>query len=178
MKKTTPLALATLSAVALVGGAALTGSTAQADDGTSRAFPAKPAKKAVVQTCTGGAGISMFNRSMDNQSIPGGTTAEVEGSQWSVKGPKKGSDTVLVTLTAFANSGGAGEMSYVELFRDGAGTSEGAKYFTYNGEWDQASVTFCTKLKKGNHTFDLRVQDDFGNATTLYYPTVTYQRFR
>ena len=53
MNKTTPLALAVASALALVGGAALTGSTAQADGGSK--LPPRPAQKVLVQTCSGGA---------------------------------------------------------------------------------------------------------------------------
>jgi hypothetical protein len=175
MNKTTPLAVAALSALALVGGAAITGSTAQADQGTK--MPARPAQKALVQTCSGGAAVGMFNRSMDFQSVAAGATVEVEGSSWQVKGPKKGSDTVLVTLTSMASSGGAGELTSVQFYKDGVGTSEGSKYYTYNNVLDQATVSFCTKINKGNHTLTLRVSDGGGGATALYFPTVTYQRF-
>ena len=175
MNKTTPLALAAASALVLVGGAATTGSSAQADGGSK--VPPRPAQKALVQTCSGGASTGVFNRSMDFQSVAAGTTVDVEGSAWQVKGPKKGSDTVLVTLTAMAASGGAGELTSVQLYKDGVGTGEGTKYFTYNGVLDQATVSFCTKINKGNHTLTLRVSDGGGGATTLYFPTVTYQRF-
>lgn len=164
------------AALALAGGAALTGSTASADDGATK-MPARPAQKALVATCAGGPSLGVFYRSMDFQSVPAGTTADVEGSQWQVKGPKKGSDTVLVTLTSMASSGGAGELTSVSLYRDGVGTSEGTKYYTYNNILDEASVSFCTKINKGQHTLNLRVSDGGGGATTLYFPTVTYQRF-
>ncbi len=119
----------------------------------------------------------MTSRAMDFQSVAAGATVEVEGSQSFVKGPKKGTDTVLVTLTAMASSGGAGELTQVSMTRDGVGTNEGTKYFTYNGILDQASVQFCTKIGKGQHTLALRVIDGGGGATSLYYPTITYQRF-
>ena len=174
MNKTTSLALAAASALVLVGGAAMTGSTAQADGGK---LPPRPDSKALVQTCAGGAATGLFSRSMDYQSVAAGTTVDVEGSAWQVKGPKKGSDTVLVTLHAMASSGGPGELATVQLYRDGVGTGEGTKYLTYNGGLDAASVSFCTKITKGNHTLSLRVADSGGGATSLYYPNVTYQRF-
>ena len=165
------------AALALIGGAALTGSTATADGGDKVRMPARPAERALVSSCTGGPSLGLFYRSMDFQSVAAGTTADVEGSQWQVKGPKKGTDTVLVTLTAMASSGGAGELTQVTFYKDGVGTSEGTKYFTYNNVLDQASVSFCTKINKGNHTLNLKVNDGGGGATTLYFPTVSYQRF-
>ncbi|WP_243058389.1 hypothetical protein [Nocardioides sp. SR21] len=170
------LTAAGAASLALIGGAALTGSTATADDGATK-MPARPAQKALVSTCNGGPSLGLFYRSMDFQSVASGTTTDVEGSQWQVKGPKKGTDTVLVTLTAMASSGGAGELTSVSFYKDGVGTSEGTKYFTYNNVLDQASVSFCTKIPKGNHTLTLRVSDGGGGATTLYFPTVSYQRF-
>jgi hypothetical protein len=174
MNKTTPVALAALSALALVGGAAITGSTAQADDGASR-LPAPPAKKALVQSCSGSGSTGMVTRTMDYQGITAGSTVEVEGSSWQVKGPKKGTDTVLVTMStlAYVNN----ESLMAQLYKNGVGTSEGTKYVAVGVAYDQATVTFCTKIKKGNHTLALRVQDSGGSASALYYPTVTYQRF-
>jgi hypothetical protein len=163
------------AALALAGGAALTGSTAQADGGASR-MPVVP-HRALVSSCSGGALTGMFGRSMDYQTVGAGTTADVEGSQWQVKGPKTGTDTVLVTLTSMASSGGAGELTQVAFYKDGVGTAEGTKYYTYNGTLDQASVQFCAKINHGQHTLGLKVLDGGGGATTLYYPTVTYQRF-
>ena len=162
--------------LALVGGAALTGSTAKADDGVTQ-MPARPAERTLVSTCAGGASVGVFGRSMDFQSVSAGTTADVEGSLWQVKGPSKGTDTVLVTLTSMASSGGAGELTQASFYRDGVGTSEGTKYYTYNNILDQATVSFCTKIGHGQHTLNLRVIDGGGGATTMYFPTVTYQRF-
>lgn len=175
MNKSTPLALVAASALVLVGGAAITGSSAQADSGSK--MPPLPQRKALVQTCSGGAAVGLFSRSMDQQSVPAGTTADVEGSAWQVKGPKKGTDTVLVTLTSMISSGGAGELTSVQLYKDGVGTGEGTKYYAYGSDLDTAAVSFCTKIPKGNHTLTLRVTDQSGGATTMYFPTVTYQRF-
>ncbi|MGB0100071.1 MAG: hypothetical protein WBP61_07295 [Nocardioides sp.] len=180
MKNLRIISAAGVATLALAGGAALTGSTAQAadGDGDDLRMPARPAERAVISNCTGGPALGMSTRSMDFQNVPSGSAADVEGSQWQVKGPKKGKDTVLVTFTAFANSGGAGELTSVSLYKNGVGTSESPKYFTYNGEFDQATVQFCTKIKKGQNSLHLRVSDDFGTATTMYFPTVTYQRFK
>jgi hypothetical protein len=169
------LTAAGAAVLALAGGAALTGSTATADDGATK-MPARPAQKALLSTCTGGAAVGLFSRSMDFQNVTAGSTADVEGSQWSVKGPQKGTDTVLVTLSAMASSGGAGELTSAVLYKDGIAAGA-TKYFTYNNVLDQASVQFCTKINKGQHTLVLKVVDGGGGATTMYFPTVTYQRF-
>ena len=86
-------------------------------------------------------------------------------------------DTVLVTLTSMSSSGGAGELLSVALYKDGVGTPEGTKYLAYNNILDQSAVQFCTKIGKGQHTLMLKVIDGGGGAATMYFPTVTYQRF-
>lgn len=166
-----------VAALALAGGATLTGSVAQAGDRNAPPMPDRPPERALVSTCNGGASIGMFGRAMDFQSVAAGATVDLEGSLWSVKGPKKGSDTVLVTVSAMASSGGAGELTSIAFYKDGVGTTEGTKYFTYNNVLDQASVQFCTKIKKGLHSLTLKVSDSGGGATSLYFPTVTYERF-
>lgn len=171
------LTAAGAAALALAGGAALNSSTAQADGGDAHRLPPRPAAKALVSSCTGGTEISMSRRATDFQNVASGTTADVEGSQLQVKGPTKGTDTLLVTLYSMASSGGAGELTSVQLYKDGVGTPEGTKYFTYNGILDQAAVQFCTKIPKGQHTLSLKVTDGGGGATTMYYPTITWERF-
>lgn len=172
------ISAAGVAAAALVGGAALTGSTALADRGDPAApSPAVP-QRTLVSACNAGGSIALRSRSMDFQSVAAGATAELEGSQWQFRGPRSGTDTVLVTVTAMASSGGAGELTTIAFYKDGVGTSEGTKYFTYNGVLDQATAQFCTKVGQGQHTLALRVTDGSGGATTLYYPTVVYQRFK
>lgn len=177
MNKSIPMAAAGFAVLAVVGSGLAGVSSANADGGGKGDAPRVPAMRAQVSQCGGASAIGMTSRAMDFQSVAGGVTAEVEGSQNSVKGPKKGTDTVLVTLTAMASSGGAGELTQVSMTRDGVATSEGAKYFTYNGVLDQAAVQFCTKIGKGQHTLALRVTDGGGGSTSLYFPTITYQRF-
>ncbi len=172
------LTAAGVAALALAGGAALTGSTAQAQDGDGHRVPPRPAAKALVFGCSGGETVAMSHKASDFQSVAAGATAQVEGSQWSVQGPNKGSDKVLVTFETFASTGGAGELSTVGLYKNGVLAKEGAKYLTYNGEFDTAAVSFCAKVKQGISTFELRVTDGGGSATALYFPTVTYERFQ
>lgn len=177
MTKFRTITAAGTAALALAGGAALTGSAAQAD-GPGRALPAAPrAQRTLVSTCNGGPSVTVFGRTTNFQSVTGGTTADVEGSQWSVRGPRRGTDTVLVTLSSLATSGGAGELSSVAFYKDGVGTSEGSKYYTYNGVLGPASVQFCTKIGHGLHTLSLKVIDPSGGPTSMYNPTITYQRF-
>jgi len=169
------------AALAIAGGAALTGSTAQAQNGDNHRVPPAPAAKALVFSCYGGEIVEMAHRANDQQNVAGNTTAQLEGSQWSVQGPKKGTDTVLVTVEAFANPGGSsgsGELTSATLYKNGVSAKEGSKYFAYNGEYDTASVSFCAKIKKGQNTFEVRITDSGSGATTLYMPTVTYERFK
>ena len=170
------ISAAGVALLALFGGAAVIATTAQAGDDAS-AMPPRPAARAQVSSCAGKAVVSMFHRAMDFQSVAAGTTVDLEGSLWTVRGPRKGSGFVLVTMTSMASSGGAGELTSVAFYKDGVGTNEGTKYFTYNNVLDQVSVQFCTKLSKGQHTFTLKMIDGGGGATTLYFPTVTYERF-
>lgn len=167
-----------VAALILAGGATVTGTMAQAEnDGIAPPVPNESTHRALVSQCTGGAATKMSTRSMDFQSVSAGTTEDVEGSQWSIKGPKRQTDTVLVTLTSMSSSGGAGELLSIALFKDGVGTAEGTKYLTYNNVLDQSAVQFCARVGKGQHTFVLKVSDGGGGASTMYYPTVTYQRF-
>jgi hypothetical protein len=162
-----------------IGGAALTGATAHADGNHAAVrLPDRPQSKALAGACGGKGVIGMHYRSVSYQSVTAGSTEEVEGSQWTLKGPKKGTDTVIVTLSSMAASGGAGELTSAALYKDGVGTSEGTKYFTYNNVLDQATVQFCAKIAQGQHTLAVRVTDGGGGATTLYYPTTTYERFQ
>ena len=169
------ISAAGVALLALFGGAAVIGTTAQADD--PAAMPDRPAAKAQVSSCSGKAVVSMSHRAMDFQSVAAGATVDVEGSLWTVRGPRKGTDSVLVTLASMTSSGGAGELTAVAFYRDGVGTSEGTKYYSYNNVLDTASLQFCAKLPKGQHTFTLKVIDQGGGATTMYFPSVTYQRF-
>jgi hypothetical protein len=157
--------------LALAGGAALTGSTAHADGGAHR-LPPRPEARSLVSSCGGAQEIAMSRRATNYQSIAAGTTADLEGSQLQVRGPKKGTDTVLVTLYSMSYSGG----SSVQLYKDGVGTTEGSKSLAYSSTFDQSAVQFCTKINRGQHTLTLKVTDA-GGGTTMYYPTITYERF-
>lgn len=171
------VAAAATAALALAGGAAVVGSTAAADDvGPAPRVPT--AARALVSSCDGGAAMSVHRRATDFQNVAAGTTADLEGSAWTVKGPTKGTDVLLVTISSMASSGGSGELTSLALYKDGVGTTEGSKYFTYNGILDQATTQFCVKLPKGSHSFVVKVTDGGGGGTTLYYPVITYQRYR
>ena len=164
------------AALALAGGAAVVQNTAAADD--VGAAPRVPTARTLVSSCDGGAALAVHRRATDFQNVAAGTTADLEGSAWTVKGPRTGTDVVLVTISSMASSGGAGELTSLAFYKDGVGTPEGSKYFTYNNVLDQATTQFCAKLSKGTHSFVVKVTDGGGGGTTLYYPVVTYQRYR
>jgi hypothetical protein len=176
MNHTVPIAAAAgLAAVIVAGSAVLGAATADASGGQSASItPHLSAKKAQVTACSGGPLLSMTSRTMDVQTIAAGATAEVEGSQFTVKGPKQGTDRVLVTLSALAING-TSQIGTASLYKDGVGTPEGTKYFGYGST--PATIQFCGTINKGQHTFTLRMQDDGGTGLTMYNPTITYLRF-
>jgi hypothetical protein len=174
MNKSIPIAAAGFAVLAISGSALLGATTATAADGGKATLPHLAAKKAQVTACSGGTTISMNYRTMDQQTIAAGATADIEGSQFTVKGPKKGTDTILVTLSALAFNGSS-QLGYASLYKDGVGTPEGQKYFGYGST--PATIEFCGKINKGQHTFVIKMQDDGGSGLTMYNPTITYQRF-
>ena len=180
MKNTRTAAAAGIAALALTGGAVLYGSASAQADGGPSAKPTPPAKTAakVVPnfTCGGGANLGVRMQSADSESVAGNKTTQLGSTRWVVKGPKTGTDTILVTFSAF-NYTASGDLTYLGLYKDGNITSHGLKYWNYNGEYDQGSTQFCTKIGKGNHVLAIRATESGAGGAILYYPTVTFQRF-
>ena len=188
MKKSTPLAVTGLAALALLGGAALTGTPSEAASGGHAAPHQRvaAAKATGPVSCNGGAAKSLTTKlSADPFSFTGtsGADVAVPGAQVTVRGPKKGTDTFLVTFTAETYYSGSGWMG-LEVQRDGtpiapfanngspfALTSEA----TYHGDSGQ----FCTKIGKGLHTLSVQASTT-GDATESGWLddwTMSVQRF-
>lgn len=175
MNKSTPAALAALSALALVGGAAITGSTAQAAAGDQRA-PQQSAGSARLATspvaCDGGAGKGLLTRVQPEpfsfQGTAGGDVA-VPGAQVKVRGPKKGTDTLLITFSAETYYVGSGWMS-LEVHKDGTPVGPYADNgsplaFASQEAYASNSAQFCTKVGKGVHTLAVQTSTT-GDSTT------------
>lgn len=175
MNKTTPVALAALSALALVGGAAITGSTAQAavEDQRGPQQRAGSARLATAPvTCDGGAGKGLLTRLQPEPFAFSGTAGAdvaVPGAQVEVRGPKKGTDTLLISFTAETYYSGSGWMS-LEVHKDGVPIGPYADNgsplaLTSQAAYGSHGAQFCTKVGKGRHTLAVQTSTT-GDSTT------------
>lgn len=188
MNKTTPAAVAALSAVALLGAAAITAlptQAAPADPAPKQSAPAA-AKKAVVTSCNGGPSRGLLTQvSADPFSFAGtsGADVAVPGAQVLLQGPKKGKDTLLITFSAESYYTGTGWMG-LEVHRDGVPVqpfaNNGSPFaFTSAAEYTGTSAQFCTKVGKGIHTINVQASTTGDNTESGWLDDWTFsvQRF-
>ena len=189
MLKSTPAAVAGLATIALIGGAALTWSPSDAATGGTRApaqrtVPARAATGPV--SCNGGAAKGLASRlSADPFSFSGtsGADVAVPGAQVTVRGPKRGTDTFLITFSAETYYSGGGWMS-LEVHRDGvpvAPFADNGSPFAFASEaaYQSNSAQFCTKIGHGVHTLSVQTSTT-GDATESGWLddwTMSVQRF-
>lgn len=174
MITSTPAALAGLATLALVGGAALTWAPSDAATGhrppAQRTVPAKAATGPV--TCVGGTAKGLVSKLSAEPFSFSGTTGNdvpVTGAQVNVKGPQRGTDTVLVTFSAESYYSGSGWMG-IEVHKDGVPIAPFADNgsplaFTSNSSYVSASAQFCTKVGRGTHVLTVEASTT-GDATT------------
>ena len=174
MLKSTSAAIAGLATVALVGGAALTWAPSNAAS-TDHRPPAQRTASAKAATgpvrCDGGASLGLSTRlSADPFSFSGtsGNPVAVPGAQVNLRGPRRGTDTVLVTFSAETYYSGSGWMG-LEVRKDGAPiapfANNGSPFaFTSQAAYGSNSAQFCTKIGRGVHT--LAVQASTTGAAT------------
>lgn len=187
------LGLAAVAGITTLGlvGTATTPSTATGSAGDDRATPHAgqrvAARATAPVTCSGGALTAMTSRlSAEPFSFPGTTGADVAvpGAQVTLNGPRRGTDTVLVTFTAESYYTGSGWMG-LEMHKDGVPAApyadNGSPFaFTSEASYQSSSAQFCTKIRRGAHTFAV-VASTTGDASTdsgwLDDWTMTVQRF-
>jgi uncharacterized low-complexity protein len=166
MKKSTSAVVAGCATLALAAGASLTWSPSEAASGAHRA-PDQRAVSAKTSTgpvkCDGGKAKSLTTRlQADPFSFAGtsGADVAVPGAQVTVRGPSKGTDTLLVTFTAETYYSGTGWMG-LEIHKDGVPiapfANNGSPFAlssdaAYHGDGAQ----FCTKIGKGVHTISVQ----------------------
>ncbi|CAI9402235.1 hypothetical protein [Nocardioides sp. T2.26MG-1] len=181
-------AVAGIATLALVG-AATTPSTAtgSSDRSAPHAGQRVAARAAAPVTCSGGPLKSMTSRlSADPFSFAGtaGADVAVPGAQVSLSGPRRGTDTILVTFTAESYYTGGGWLS-LELHKDGVPVApyadNGSPFaFTSESSYHGDSAQFCTKIRRGVHTLALQASTT-GDATTdsgwIDDWTMTVERF-
>ena len=107
MNKSTPATVAALAALAVVGGAALTGASSQAASGDQtadqRPQQRTSARAKAVSSCDGAMSKGLLTRtSADPFSFVGTSNADVAvpGAAVTVRGPRRGTDTLLITYSA------------------------------------------------------------------------------
>lgn len=171
-------AVASIATLGLVG-AATTASTATGSGGSSGADrPAEHAGQRVAAratapvVCSGGPLKAMTSRlSGEPFTFPGTSNADVAvpGAQVTLKGPRRGTDTVLVTFSAETYYTGTGWMG-LELHKNGVPTppyaDNGSPFaFASEANYQGHSAQFCTKIGRGTHTFAVMASTT-GDAAT------------
>ncbi len=188
MLKSTPAALAGLATIALVGGTALTFTPSNAAEGNhpTQQEHAASARATGPVKCDGGAALGLSTRlSADPFSFDGTSNSviPVTGAKVTLKGPKHGTDTVLVTFSAETYYSGSGWMT-LETHKDGVPiapfANNGSPYaFTSAAAYAGNSAQFCTKIGRGLHTLSVNAGTTGGSGEFGWIDdwTMSVQRF-
>jgi hypothetical protein len=161
-------ALGIAAVVVTSGGLAVAGSTALAAGGAEKPQGVHTASKTSARTstaikCDGGANINMKSRIVNSpftfvETGVNDADQAVPGAGLQVKGPKKGTDTLLVTFSAETQitGGDANDWMGLEVHLDGTPINpftSGSDKLAITGEpsWNGNSLQFCTKVGNGKH---------------------------
>jgi hypothetical protein len=161
-------ALGLAAVVATSGGLAVAGSSALAagdSDPQGSGQSAKTNGKTTngVIKCDGGQNINMRSRIVNSpftfvETAVNDQDQAVPGAGLAVKGPKHGTDTLLITFSAETQitGGDANDWMGLEVHLDGVPINPftaGADKVALTGEpsWNGNSLQFCTKVKEGKH---------------------------
>ena len=189
MNKATPVAVAGLSALALVAGGAITTSSpsvAGTGDGKVPVQRSAAAAPGDVTSCNGGAAVGLQTRLSAVPFAFAGTSnapVAVPGAKVTVKGPKKGKDTFLVTFSAETYYAGSGWMS-LQVHNGGVPiapfANNGSPFaFASESNYQSNSAQFCVRLGKGQHPLSVQAltTGDAGESGWLDDWTLSIQRF-
>lgn len=175
MKKSTSAAVG-ISTVMLLGlGAAVLAPSygASGDDDATSSKPQSATVNAVRPTvCDGGVHKRLQARTqVDPFSFAGTANADVKvpGAGVVVYGPSTGYDTLLITFSAETYYTGTGWLG-LEVHDNNVPiqpyANNGSPYaFTSEAKYTGNSVQFCTKIKKGTHRIQVKVNTTGGPAT-------------
>jgi hypothetical protein len=189
------IAIGGLAAVLVSTAAATSAAAVGSDDPQGRG--ATRTERAAVTTpvsCDGGHLRNMRSRIVNSPFTFGETGINdqdqaVPGTGLAMKGPARGSDTVLVTFSAESQvtGGDANDWMGLEVHLDGTPinpfTASGdVLAFTGEPSWNSHSIQFCTKVRSGRHHFDVtaNLHDSSGSHSLsgwLDDYTVSYLRF-
>jgi hypothetical protein len=187
------IAIGGLAAALVTTGVAATSATA-AGKSDPQGSPSTARTTTKVIKCDGGRQINMQSRIVNSPFTftETGTNDQdqaVPGAQLLMKGPRKGTDTVLVTFSAETQitGGDANDWMGLEVHDNGVPINP----FTAAGDvvaltgepsWNGNSLQFCTKVKPGRHLLQVftNLHDSSGSHTLngwLDDYTVSFQRF-
>ena len=185
---TTARTLTAAAAVAVLGAGALAAGpvSASADDHQDPQQRVGTARAGGVVACNGGAALGLQSRLSAEPFSFNGTSnndVAVPGAQVTVKGPKRGTDTFLITFSAETYYTGSGWMS-LEAHKDGtpvAPFANNGSPFAFASEtaYQSNSAQFCTKVGRGTHTLTIQASTT-GDATESGWLddwTMSVQRF-
>ncbi len=154
-----------LGAVLVTGGASVATSS---DEPTQRPAPEQATGRpgvapAAAGSCNGGKVQAMRSKySAAPFSFPGTSHGDVDvpGTEILLKGPKRGTDTLLITFSAEASYTGPGWMG-LEVHLDGRPvrpySDNGNEFaFTSSDDYVSASAQFCTTLRRGPHKIEVK----------------------
>jgi hypothetical protein len=161
-------ALGIAAVVVTSGGLAVAGSSALAAGGAEKPQGVHTASKTSAKTsgvikCDGGQNINMKSRIVNSpftfvETGVNDADQAVPGASLKVKGPKHGTDTLLVTFSAETQilGGDANDWMGFEIHLDGTPINPftaGSDKVAITGEpsWNGNSLQFCTKVGKGKH---------------------------
>jgi hypothetical protein len=152
---------------------------AAGDDGPQAAPGGSTRTNGAVFKCDGGATTQVWNRiSSTPSTFNEGTVLTVPGSVV-VKGPKNGKDTLSIAFSGESNLFGSTDSDErqdwmgIEVHVDGVPiqpyTAVGDVYaFAGPGGYDSHAAQFCTKIGKGKHRVEVKLNlHDAGAANSL-----------
>ena len=187
MRKTPTVATGVAIAAGGLMAAALVTPTlsASADGDATAPDPARTASAQKALTgfsCNGGATRATRNIGIYDGffQIPAGTTKALPGSM-KFKGPKRGKDTVSVSVTGFGYLYAAYQIGAVTVTVDGKplkpSTLGSPAYWMSAGNSDgyaSGAAQFCGKVGKGRHTVRVRFTNTSGGSNWGLYSAVAH----
>ena len=183
-------ALATGGLVAAAGPGAADGPDAHRPDGQGAGQPAARTSAATVGavSCNGGRSISLQSKIVSQPftfSYAGGADQDIPGTAITLRGPRRGADTYLITYSAETRltTSGSGWMG-LEAHVDGTPVvpySSGADPLAISSAdaYGSNSAQFCVRLGRGTHRLQMKT-NIVGSTNTGWLDdyTTSVQRFR
>ncbi len=160
----------------------------RAPDGQGVARPAAgvSASSAGAVSCNGGRSISMQSKIVTSAfsfTPDGGAVQDIPGTGLTLRGPRRGADTYLITYSAETRLFGAVSSDWMGVRADVDGSpvtpSDSDLAITGTDAWNSNSAQFCVRLGPGTHHLQMRTVLFSGASTSGWLDdyTTSVQRF-